>query len=691
MKWDVVLYLIFMIIHFCTAFLETRGCNRTVRNSVGWIRWTGRMGKCIIQIKTPSKDPQIIELRIRRLQVGILKNSKCEGAYIQFFENSDIFKDDSGRYCGHITSNTTRLFLKRGPDLTLVMNSETNFAAKNPVIFSAQYSILPSRLANERHRGVVGPAVSECPLECRYRNDRRTCRLVSPGYPGVYPRGIRCRVSLESSTGRFRIGGSEDLYSLMNYTHQDGCYTENCQDFFEPDSSSSLETKSSYFPAARSINIKPKEDEDENESRPQVPKASTTRTRVITPGRKTNGNTLKIDENLNSNKLKHNGIIRHRHSELRTKTKSFESNRFRHEGHFKEKRISFGVWNPFNSNSGPLPKGINENRDKNLPSNNESSKFTKSANPDSIQGENCLGDYLALLENINGKILEITKFCGEGRIPQILSRGRNIIIEFFASNDGTIMHDGFHLTLQEIEATKSSYEKNCEFLFKSSDKSREIIKSVDNWYPPRTFCTYKFLGKVTEKVSIQLKIIRNALLESNDFSKKNNTKPSVHCTGNEITIYNGAYENNNLMLWSFCDSTNSDINNIQVPIISSGNSLMVQFFSSKGSFDGQEFTYTISYKFIKKSHNITRRRQIKIEETKLISLRPVDFSVLNLNETEICDCDISDRIGSFKSWFMVLVVLGVISFLGAMLTIVALLTKWMKMRATEKSLLQTPK
>lgn len=130
---------------------------------------------------------------------------------------------------------------------------------------------------------------------------------------------------------------------------------------------------------------------------------------------------------------------------------------------------------------------------------------------------------------------------------------------------------------------------------------------------------------------------------------------------------------------------------LQVPIISSGNSLMIQFYSAKGSFNGLEFTYSISYKFIKKSLNVSRRRQVTIEETKLISLRPVDFSVLNLNESEICDCDISDRIGTFKSWFLVLVVLGVISFLGAIFMIFAVLTKWVKMRASEKGLLPTPK
>ena len=130
------------------------------------------------------------------------------------------------------------------------MDSEAKFAAENPVIFSAQFSILPVRLANERHRG-PSLSASECPLECSNRNDRRTCRLVSPGYPGVYPRGIRCRIALESSTGRFRIGGEpEDLYNLMNYTHQDACKTENCEELLEPEGAI-FGTKTSYFEGAR--------------------------------------------------------------------------------------------------------------------------------------------------------------------------------------------------------------------------------------------------------------------------------------------------------------------------------------------------------------------------------------------------------------------------------------------------------
>lgn len=143
-------------------------------------------------------------------------------------------------------------------------------------------------------------------------------------------------------------------------------------------------------------------------------------------------------------------------------------------------------------------------------------------------------------------------------------------------------------------------------------------------------------------------------------------------------------------MWSYCDVSHQNINNIQVPLMSSGNVLLIQYYSAKGSYNGQEFTYTMSYKFIRKVQNTTSKRQI-YNDMKVISLRPVNLSALNLNENENCDCDFSDRIGSFKSWFIVLVVLGIISFLGAIVTIVALSARFARIRSKEKKLLQTPK
>lgn len=115
---------------------------------------------------------------------------------------------------------------------------------------------------------------------------------------------------------------------------------------------------------------------------------------------------------------------------------------------------------------------------------------------------------------------------------------------------------------------------------------------------------------------------------------------------------------------------------------------MIQYYSAKGSYDGQGFTYAISYRFVRKEANDTRRARGKYRS---ISLRPVDLSALNLNDTDSCNCNFDNRMGTFKNWFVVLVVLGIVSFLGAVVTIVALIVKFLKIRSTEKELLQNTK
>lgn len=152
------------------------------------------------------------------------------------------------------------------------------------------------------------------------------------------------------------------------------------------------------------------------------------------------------------------------------------------------------------------------------------------------------GDYLALLENVNGKIFEISRFCGNGRVPRIYSRGRNVILEFFARKDGTVTHDGFQVTLQEEEEERVSQvtrHANCAFVYRSSVRnSRETIKSPRSWFPPNTVCTYKFLGRNAERVSIYIKILRNEFGRGKPEVKRNFSLN--YCPGNEISVYNGA-------------------------------------------------------------------------------------------------------------------------------------------------------
>nr|XP_034174845.1 uncharacterized protein LOC117601767 [Osmia lignaria] len=741
MRQDGTLYLLslllFSLASFSGALVETRGCNRTVRNSVGWIRWTGRMGRCMVHIRAPSRDTQVIELKIRRLQVGFLKETKCKGAYIQFFESSEDVQNETGRYCGHVNSNTTRLFLRKGPNLTIIMDSDVKFATENPVIFSAQFSILPTQLAAERYRGFSPSFSFECPMECAMRNEQRFCKLMSPGYPGVYPRGIRCRIALESNTGRFKIGGQpNDVFDLMNHTSQDSCQTENCERHIEivPEASRTRVAKSvrRYVPGYISKR-RPRSPDHEEELEFIIGQTSHKFKRNRNDRRKLKKDKKKVvgSKGLHSSRRKDvtedSRRNSHRTKEITEQSSAvtflgirsdsrlfvgyhdeetspeFSQRRLHRPQHLRKKSMdSIGSWKNSDhdlediSKENIFPDGAREISRKgsiqeriNTVQASEYPYKRRNQIQERLGSSSCVGDYLVLLENVDGKMFEISKFCGEGRVPRIVTRGKNIIVEFFAQQDGTIMHDGFQLSVQETEqASGAKHGRNCEFVYKSSERTRESIKSLPSWYPPDTLCSYKFIGRSSEKISVYMKIIRNEL--NQEYSSQKRNLSLGYCSGNEIAVYNGIEANNSVLIWSYCDVSHQDINNIQVPLTSSGNELLIQYYSAKGSYDGQEFTYTISYRFLKKSKNSTNRRQLQ-DDLKLISLRPVNFSALNLNDSENCNCDFDDRIGTFKNWFMVLVVLGIISFFGAIFTIITLLVKCIKMRTMEKRLLQTPK
>ncbi|XP_018310801.1 uncharacterized protein [Mycetomoellerius zeteki] len=676
MRSETALYLLSLLILSLNdplwASAEIRGCNRTIRNSVGWIRWTGRMGRCTVRIRAPLKDPQVIEVKIRRLQVGFLKEARCEGAYFQFSDNADDPDDETtGRYCGHVTGNATRLFLRRGPDLTITLSSDKQFASVNPVIFSAQFSILPIRLAVERHRGYSISTSSTCPVECTVRNEHRSCRLTSPGYPSVYPRGIRCRIALESNAGRFRIGGQpEDLFDLMNYTDQESCQMENCEDSFDSREKGSSVAKGQNFIEADESIIGG--DWSRNEYSSRIPAMKHTA--------ETNGQLARLRHYKKKTMQQYRGE-QHRHKELPLKSDTSEP-KFR----IKSMRSKITRKN----HRGVVPNHY-FNSDSKRPS--ETISRATASEPKYLRENRSLanacgsGDYLALLENVNGRILEITRFCGSGRVPRIYSSGKNVILEFVAREDGTVTHDGFQVTLQEEHVSREVRRTRCEFAYRSSTgqprNGKENIRSPQSWYPPDTVCTYKFLGRTTEKVSIYIKILRNKPEhEKSETGRRNFTLNS--CPSNEITVYNGAQVNDSFLIWSYCDASHWDINNIQIPLTSSGNELLIQYYSAKGSNDGQEFTYVISYRFIRKERNSTMKRKYKS-----ISLRPVNLSALNLNDTDSYDCD--SRIDTFKNWFAVLAVFGIVSFIGAVVTIVVLTIKCLRIGSSEKKLLQNGK
>ena len=65
-----------------------------------------------------------------------------------------------------------------------------------------------------------------------------------------------------------------------------------------------------------------------------------------------------------------------------------------------------------------------------------------------------------------------------------------------------------------------------------------------------------------------LKIVREESSDDEETAAKANRRNETldYCPGNEIAVYNGTHSNGSFLMWSFCDATHSDINNIQVGI-----------------------------------------------------------------------------------------------------------------------------
>lgn len=185
------------------------------------------------------------------------------------------------------------------------------------------------------------------------------------------------------------------------------------------------------------------------------------------------------------------------------------------------------------------------------------------------------------------------------------------------------MHDGFHLTIQESEAPPVAtalaspaigaerQHFTCDYLYRSADRARDTVKSPRSWYPPNTLCSYRFTGKPNERVSVLLKIIReedssedseSSATQHHKSTRKNDTNLD-YCPGNEIVVYNGTQVDGSFLMWSFCDATHSDINNIQVnspfifyDLLTTDVTLleMLHFlFSGANCFHGQHVAHTV--------------------------------------------------------------------------------------------------
>ncbi|XP_071444280.1 uncharacterized protein [Hetaerina americana] len=236
---DLLLLLLLLFLTLGVRPATGRGCNKTIRTSkiIGSPRLTitnrGKPIHCIYRLAPPTGDPRdVFEIAFRHFNIPTvsLEPGSIEPcspfAYLRIADAGRP-PDEVGTYCGNLLSSFTsrashhpgrrRFFLspaKFGP-LVIEFHAE-EFGPETR--FEAAISVLPRRLAVERHKELAlpqpGAPVSQNNGNCDrlFLNCRGPCDITSPGYPGFYPRNVTCRhrvIYNETSEkgGRIAVGG----------------------------------------------------------------------------------------------------------------------------------------------------------------------------------------------------------------------------------------------------------------------------------------------------------------------------------------------------------------------------------------------------------------------------------------------------------------------------------------------------
>ncbi|XP_057337332.1 cubilin-like isoform X2 [Microplitis mediator] len=164
--------------------------------------------------------------------------------------------------------------------------------------------------------------------------------------------------------------------------------------------------------------------------------------------------------------------------------------------------------------------------------------------------DKCLTDYVKLLENYEGTVVEVGRYCGDKLPPIVTSQGPTLTLVF--NSDSTITSEGFVVNYLFIDASKV-----CGGRYYSP---RGVIKSPDypNYYPSNRNC--EWIIETQNKYQIELKIIKFQVEDHH------------YCSYDYLEIRNGGYDTSPL-IGKFCGD--------QIPrqIMSFTNQIYLKFVS----------------------------------------------------------------------------------------------------------------
>ncbi|XP_063227000.1 uncharacterized protein LOC134533409 [Bacillus rossius redtenbacheri] len=125
---------------------------------------------------------------------------------------------------------------------------------------------------------------------------------------------------------------------------------------------------------------------------------------------------------------------------------------------------------------------------------------------------NVVQDYLTVYDGASPSAPVLVRLCGGDAVPDIVSSGPNMLLEFHTSPYDNPFHPvplsylpGFELEVQVVyvDARSQSYVRDggrCEFLLTSFDSSWGTLQNPRHSLPPNTTCRYHFQGRRHETV-----------------------------------------------------------------------------------------------------------------------------------------------------------------------------------------------
>ncbi|XP_023940214.2 uncharacterized protein LOC112047349 [Bicyclus anynana] len=158
---------------------------------------------------------------------------------------------------------------------------------------------------------------------------------------------------------------------------------------------------------------------------------------------------------------------------------------------------------------------------------------------------NVVQDYLTVWDGLTRDSPVLVRLCGGDAVPDIVSRGPNMLLEFHTSPYDNPFHPvplsylpGFELEVQVLYVDKDSHsyvssDGRCRFVLRSSDKTSGVLRNPRHSLPPNTSCVYYFQGRPNEIVWVSFVKYHAAGTEPAGFDQQKD------CSS-QLTIWDGA-------------------------------------------------------------------------------------------------------------------------------------------------------